>query len=76
MAEHVVRLIYPPDLLNMPVINQLIRQYSDLDINILRAEVSPREGWLEVQFVGNAAMIENAIHWLQEQGIEVLTSGA
>ncbi|MBT3239805.1 MAG: FeS-binding protein [Chloroflexi bacterium] len=76
MAEHVVRLIYPPDLLNMPVINQLIRQYSDLDINILRAEVSPREGWLEVQFVGNAAMIENAIHWLQEQGIEVLTLGA
>jgi hypothetical protein len=60
----------------MPVINQLIRQYSDLDINILRAEVSPREGWLEVQFVGNAAMIENAIHWLQEQGIEVLTLGA
>ena len=76
MAEHVVRLIYPPDLLNMPVINQLIRQYSHLDINILRAEVSPREGWLEVQFVGNAAMIENAIHWLQEQGIEVLTLGA
>ena len=76
MAEHVVRLIYPPDLLNMPGINQLIRQYSDLDINILRAEVSPREGWLEVQFVGNAAMIENAIHWLQEQGIEVLTLGA
>ena len=76
MDEHVVRLIYPPNLLNMPVINQLIKQYSDLEINILRAEVSPREGWLEVQFVGNAAMIENAIHWLQGQGIEVLTLGA
>ncbi len=76
MTEQVVRLIYPPNLLSMPVINRLIRQYTDLGINILRAEVSPKEGWLEVQFVGNAAMIESAIHWLQEKGIEVLTLGA
>ncbi len=76
MAEQVVRLIYPPNLLNMPVINLLIRQYTDLEINILRAEVSPREGWLEVQFVGNSAKIESAIHWLNGQGIEVITLGA
>lgn len=76
MAEHVVRLIYPPDLLNMPVINRLIREYSNLGVNILRAEVSPSQGWLEVQFVGNEAMIESAVNWLREQGIEVLTLGA
>ena len=76
MAEHVVRLIYPPNLLNMPIINKLIRRYSELGINILRAEVSPTEGWLEVQFVGSAPMIESAISWLREQGIEILTLGA
>ncbi|MFC1936520.1 NIL domain-containing protein [Chloroflexota bacterium] len=76
MIEQVVRLIYPPNLLNMPIINQLIRRYDQLGVNIMRAEVSPNEGWIEIQLVGNPAMIESAISWLQEQGIEVQTLGA
>ena len=76
MAEQVVKLIYPPNLLNMPIINQLINRYADLGVNIIRAEVSPTEGWLEVQMVGNAPLIESAINWLREQGVEVQTLGA
>ena len=70
MTEQVIRLIYPPNLLDVPVINQLIRRY-DLTVNILRAQVTPQEGWVDVQLSGNSAAIEDAMAWLTNQGIEV-----
>ena len=71
MAEQMVRLIYPPNLLNMPILNQLIRKHTKLGVNIIRAEVSPNEGWLEVEFVGDQVLIDEAVVWLKEQGIEI-----
>lgn len=76
MTEQVVRLIYPPSAVNMPIVNQLIRSFGDLSINILRAEVNPTEGWLEVQLIGSAAVIESSIDWLRKQGIEVQVLGS
>ena len=69
MADQVIRLVYPPNLLDVPIINQLIRRY-DLTVNILRAQVTPNEGWVDVQLSGNAAAIEDAVAWLSGQGIE------
>jgi hypothetical protein len=76
VAEQVIRLLYPPSIKNLPIVNQLIRQYNDLTINILQAQVNSMESWLEVQVVGKAALIENAISWLREQGVEVQTLSA
>ncbi len=76
MTEQVVRLIYPPTVVNVPIVNQLIRSFSDLTVNILQAEVNPTEGWLEVQLVGSAAVIESSIDWLRKQGVEVQVLGA
>ncbi|MBU1661807.1 MAG: NIL domain-containing protein [Chloroflexi bacterium] len=70
MPDQVVRLIYPPHLIDVPVINQLIRRY-ELTFNILRAEVTPKEGWVDIQLAGSAAAIEDAITWLSGQGIEI-----
>jgi ABC-type methionine transport system ATPase subunit len=70
MPDQIVRLIYPPRLLDVPVINQLIRRF-DLTVNILRAQVSPNEGWVDVQLTGSAAAIESASTWLMGRGIEV-----
>ena len=70
MTEQAIRLIYPPNLLDVPVINQLIRRY-DLTVNILRAQVTPQEGWVDIQLSGNSAAIEDAMAWLTGQGIEV-----
>jgi ABC-type methionine transport system ATPase subunit len=70
MQEQVVRLIYPPRLLDVPIINQLIRRY-ELTVNILRAQVGPDEGWVDIQLSGNQAAIEDAMSWLSAQGIEV-----
>lgn len=70
MAEQVIRLIYPAHLLDVPIINQLIRRY-DLTINILRAQVNPSMGWVDVQLSGNPAAIEDAVSWLSGRGIDV-----
>lgn len=76
VIEQVVRLIYPPSVVNIPIVNQLIRKYNDLTVNILRAEVNRTEGWLEVQLVGTAALIESSMDWLRQQGVEVQVLGA
>ncbi len=76
MTEQVLRLIYPPSVVNVPIVNQLVRNFGELTINILRAEVNPEEGWLEVQLVGNAGNIEAATDWLRLQGVEVQVLGA
>ena len=76
MTEQVLRLIYPPSVVNVPIVNQLVRNFSELTINILRAEVTPEEGWLEVQLVGKAGNIEAATDWLRQQGVEVQVLGA
>jgi len=70
MPNQVVRLIFPPHLLDVPIINQLIRRY-ELTFNILRAEVTAQEGWVDVQLTGSAAAIEDAIAWLSGRGIEI-----
>jgi ABC-type methionine transport system ATPase subunit len=70
MPDQVIRLIYPPHLLDVPVINQLIRRF-DLTFNILRAEVTPHAGWVDLQLSGTGSAIESAITWLSGQGIEI-----
>jgi len=70
MADQIIRLIYPSHLIDVPVINQLIRSY-DLTVNILRAQVTPKVGWVEVQLTGKSEAIENAISWLIDRGIDI-----
>lgn len=70
MQKQAIRLIYPPQLLDVPIINQLIRRY-ELTVNILRAQVGPDEGWVDIQLTGTPAAIEDAMSWLSAQGVEV-----
>ncbi|MEN6298746.1 MAG: NIL domain-containing protein [Anaerolineaceae bacterium] len=70
MSDQIYRLIYPASLISVPIINQLIRQF-DITVNIVKAQITPEEGWVEVQLAGNPMVIEDAITWLKAQGIEV-----
>lgn len=70
MAEQSIRLIYPPSLVNVPVIHQLIRRF-DVTVNILKAEISAEHGWLEIQITGSPALIDEAFAWLKSQGIDI-----
>ncbi len=70
MEDRKVRLLYPPTLVNVPVIHQLIKQF-DITINILRAEITPDMGWVEIQITGDLPVVSSAVEWLNSQGIEV-----
>lgn len=70
MPELVYRLTYPANLVSVPIINQLIRQF-DITVNILKAQITPEQGWIEVHLAGNPMIVEDAIAWLKTQGVEV-----
>jgi L-aspartate semialdehyde sulfurtransferase ferredoxin len=70
MTDQIYRLTYPASLVSVPIINQLIRQF-DITVNILKAQITPEQGWIEVHLAGNPMIIEDAIVWLKTQGIAV-----
>ena len=65
-----LRLVYPPSLLDQPILYQLLKQ-SDLLVNIRQAHITFEEGWLEVELTGTPEAIQRAMTWLQEQGIQI-----
>ena len=71
MAKKKVILSFPPRLISEPITYHLVRDY-DLQVNILRALVRPRErGRMVVELVGEKANLDKAFEYCDEQGIEV-----
>jgi L-aspartate semialdehyde sulfurtransferase ferredoxin len=70
MSEQNLHLVYPPSLINVPVIYQLIRRF-DISVNIIRAYVTEEEGWLDIQVDASPSTIEAALDWLKSQGLKV-----
>ena len=71
MISQSIRLVFPPSLHDEPIINRLMRRYS-FTVNILRANVTADQGWIDIQISGKAPEIENSFSWLREQGVEVV----
>ncbi len=71
MSSQSVRLVFPLNLYDEPVINRLLRKYS-FTVNILRANVTAEQGWMDIQISGKTAEIESSFTWLRDQGIEVI----
>ena len=63
-------LNYPPALVSRPVVASLISKFQ-LEVNILRAQVTREEGWLIVDIRGDPVQIAAAKDWLAKEGIEV-----
>ncbi|MEW5914629.1 MAG: NIL domain-containing protein [Thermodesulfobacteriota bacterium] len=73
MAKKKLVLSFPPRLIQEPVTYNLIRQF-DLQVNILRATVHPRErGRMVVELVGNKKSLDQGLAYLEEQGVQVDT---
>ena len=71
MPSQSVRLVFPPELHDEPIINKLLRRYS-FTVNILRANVTVEEGWMDIQVTGKSSEIEESFAWLRQQGVEVV----
>lgn len=70
MPEKSLRLIYPPSLLREPVLNRFIRNF-DLVVNILQANITMEEGWLDIRVTGDEHEISRAIRWLEAEGLTI-----
>jgi ABC-type methionine transport system ATPase subunit len=63
-------LNYPPALVSRPVVASLVSKFQ-LEVNILRAQVTREEGWLIIAINGEPRKISEAVKWLADEGIEV-----
>ncbi len=70
MAKARAKLVYPPELVDEPIMWGLIRTFNFI-VNIKKAEVKPGSAWLEVEMEGAKEEIERGIGWLRARGLEV-----
>ncbi|MBN1264516.1 MAG: hypothetical protein JXA25_03425 [Anaerolineales bacterium] len=71
MGYRHLRLVYPPSLLNEPILSQLMKA-SPIHVNIIRAHITLEEGWLEIELSGSDEEILWAVSWLNEQGLQII----
>lgn len=65
-----VRLTFPEPLIREPVIARMARELGVL-ANIRRASVQETVGWIVCELDGDPALVERAVAWLEDQGVEV-----
>ncbi len=70
MANKSVKLTYPLQMVDEPVLYQLARQF-DLITNVRKADVNAHGGWLELDLRGDESVIDAALEWVRSQGIAV-----
>ncbi len=70
MANRSVRFIYPPTLLDEPVLYQLVRKF-DIVTNLHKADVNSQGGMLELSLRGDDELIRQALDWVRQLGIKV-----
>jgi len=65
-----VKLTYPPQLLERPIIYEVIKRF-DIVTNIRLANATREQGWLVVEFGGEPGAIDAALAWIAAQGIQI-----
>ncbi len=65
-----VKLVYPPALVDQPILYQIIQKFGVVT-SIWKADVNSQGGWLLMDLRGDDAAIDKAIDWAREQGIQV-----
>lgn len=70
MTSMKLKLMYPEEKIREPILSKLCKKF-EVDINIRKANVQEKIGWLELELLGKEEEIEKAMNWLVEQGIDV-----
>ncbi len=65
-----VKLTFPEELIQEPLLGRLVREFDVLP-NIRRANVEDTVGWIVCEFDGENDAVESAIAWLQAKGVQV-----
>jgi ferredoxin len=71
MHSRMLVLRFPKEIVDQPIITNLVRDYN-LTFNILKAQIFPRkEGMLVMELRGAESDFDRGIKYLQECGVEV-----
>jgi hypothetical protein len=70
MARMRVRLTFPPERIQEPVIYHLVKDF-DIVTNIRRADVRADHGWVILELEGEEENLERGILWLKAKGVTV-----
>lgn len=65
-----VKLVYPADLITVPVIARLAKDF-DVLANIRRAAVDGDTGWIVCELEGSNDDIKRSLEWLTQLGVSV-----
>ena len=65
-----VRLTFPPELIQEPIVYRLVKDF-DLVINIRRADVKADYGWIALELEGGEGALERGVAWLKAKGVQV-----
>ena len=70
MASQRVKFTFPQELITLPIIHELSKQFS-LVTNIRRADVTEDRGWVILQLEGDLEEIERGLDWVAAKGVRV-----
>lgn len=70
MSMQRVKFTFPEDLITLPVIYELGKEFNIIT-NIRRADVTEDRGWVVLQLEGELDEIERGLEWVASQGVRV-----
>jgi hypothetical protein len=70
MAKQRVKFTFPQELITLPIIYELGKQYN-IVTNVRRADVTEDRGWVVLEMDGPIEEIERALEWVAAKGVRV-----
>jgi L-aspartate semialdehyde sulfurtransferase ferredoxin len=70
MARLRVRLTFPPERIQEPIIYHLVKDF-DIVTNIRRADVKGDYGWVVLEMESDEVTLDRGIAWLKDKGVTV-----
>ncbi len=71
MVRHKVVLHFPHEQVDKPIVSKLVRDY-DLDFNILKASITPREeGLLVLEITGEEKNYDRGMDYIRSCGVSI-----
>jgi ferredoxin len=71
MVRHKIVLHFPHEQVDKPVVSRLVREF-DIDFNILKASITPREeGILVLEVTGEQENYKRGVNYLESCGIKI-----
>jgi hypothetical protein len=70
MAKQRVKFTFPQELITLPIIYELGKQFS-IVTNVRRADVTDDRGWVVLEMDGPIEEIERSLEWVASKGVRV-----